>query len=100
MTINQPADTAAAAPVATTGRAGTPRRRIIILASVVLVLIAGVVLAVTALIPSAAPAARGTVRPFTGTGTGTLTLNLTTGAATADFTGHLSPLGRKQATTT
>ena len=93
MTINQPADTAAAAPVATTGRAGTPRRRIIILASVVLVLIAGVVLAVTALIPSAAPAARGTVRPFTGTGTGTLTLNLTTGAATADFTGHLSPLG-------
>ena len=71
MTINQPADTAAAPPVATTGRAGTPRRRIIILASVVLVLIAGVVLAVTALIPSAAPAAHGTVRPFTGTGTGT-----------------------------
>ena len=39
------------------------------------------------------PAAHGTVRPLTGTGTGTLTLNLTTGAATADFSGHPSPLG-------
>ena len=93
MTINQPADTAAAPPDAATGRASTPRRRMIILASVVLVLLAGVVLAVTALIPSAAPAAHGTVRPLTGTGTGTMTLNLTTGAATAEFTGHLSPLG-------
>ena len=94
MTINQPADTDAAPPDTATGKAGTPRRRIIILASVVLVLLAGVVaFAVTALSPPAAPAAHGTVRPLTGTGTGTLTLNLTTGAATADFTGHLSPLG-------
>ncbi len=34
-----------------------------------------------------------TAQPLSGTGTGTLTLSLTTGAATADFTGHLSPLG-------
>ena len=93
MTINQPADTAAAPPVAATGRAGTPRRRLIILASVVLAVLAGVAVAVTALIPSSAPAAHGTARPLTGTGTGTMTLNLATGAATADFTGHLSPLG-------
>ncbi len=94
MTTNQPADTDAAPPDTATGRAGTPRRRIIILASVVLALLAGVVaFAVTALSPPAAPAAHGTVRPLTGTATGTLTLNLTTGAATADFTGHLSPLG-------
>jgi hypothetical protein len=93
MTINQPADTAAAPPVAATGKAGAPRRRLILLVGVVLVLIAGVVLAVTALIPAAAPAAHGAVRPLTGTGTGTGTLNLTTGAATADFSGHLSPLG-------
>jgi hypothetical protein len=94
MTTNQPADTAAASPDTATGKAGTPRRRIIILASVVLVLLAGVVaFAVTALSPSAAPAAHGTARPLTGTGTGTLTLNLATGAATSDFTGHLSPLG-------
>ena len=94
MTSNQPADTDAAPPDTASGKAGTPRRRIIILASVVLALLAGVVaFAVTALSPPAAPAARGTVRPLTGTGTGTLTLNLTTGAATADFTGHLSPLG-------
>jgi len=94
MTINQPADTDAAPPVAASGRSGTPRRRLIILASVVLALLAGVVaFAVTALSPPAAPAAHGTVRPLTGTGTGTLTLNLTTGAATADFSGHLSPLG-------
>jgi len=39
---------------------------------------------------SAAPT---TARPLSGTGTGTLTLNLATGAATGDFTGHLSPLG-------
>jgi len=94
MTINQPTDTAAAPPVAAAGSAGTPRRRIIILASVVLVLLAGVVaFVVTALSPSAAPAAHGTVRPLTGTGTGTTTISLLTGAATADFTGHLSPLG-------
>ena len=95
MTINQPADTAAAPlPDVATGRAGTPRRRIIILASVVLVLLAGVgAFVVTALSPSAAPAAHGPVRPFTGTGTGTMTLNLLTGAATSDFTGHLSILG-------
>ena len=94
MTTNQPADTDAAPPDTASGKAGTPRRRIIILASVVLALLAGVVaFAVTALSPPAAPAAHGTVRPLTGTGTGTLTLNLTTGAATADFSGHLSPLG-------
>jgi hypothetical protein len=95
MTINQPADTAAAPPNAAGDRTSTPRRRIIILASVVVfVLLAGVVaFAVTALSPSGAPAAHGTVRPLTGTGTGTMTLNLTTGAATSDFTGHLSPLG-------
>ena len=73
--------------------AGTPRRRVILLASLVLVLLASVVVAVTALSPSAAPTAHGTSRPLTGTGTGTTTLNLRTGAATADFTGHLSPLG-------
>lgn len=94
MTINQPADTAAAPPDAAGNRTSTPRRRIIILASVVLVLLAGVIaFAVTAMSPSAAPAAHGTVRPLTGTGTGTMTLNLTTGAATSGFTGHLSPLG-------
>ena len=93
MTINQPADTAAAPPVAATGRAGTPRRRLIILASVVLAVLAGVAAAVTALIPSPAPAAHVTARPLTGTGAGTMTLNLATGAATAEFTGHLSPVG-------
>ena len=93
MTINQPADTAAAPPNAAGDRTSMPRRRII-LASVVLVLLAGVIaFAVTALSPSAAPAAHGTVRPLTGMGTGTMTLNLTTGAATSDFTGHLSTLG-------
>ena len=94
MTTNQPADTDAAPPDTACGKGGTPRRRIIILASVVLALLAGVVaFAVTALSRPAAPAAHGTVRPLTGTGTGTLTLNLITRAATADFTGHLSPLG-------
>jgi hypothetical protein len=94
MTTQQPASTAAAPSSAATAQARTPRRRlIIILASVLLVLLAGVVLAVTALSPSAAPQAHGTVRPLTGTGTGTTTLNLLTGAATSDFTGHLSPLG-------
>ena len=93
MTINQPADTAAAPPVAATGRAGTPRRRLIILASVVLAVLAGVAAAVTAIIPSPAPAAHVTARPLTGVGAGTMTLNLATGAATAEFTGHLSPLG-------
>ena len=94
MTTNQPADTAAAPQDTATGKAGTPRRRIIILASVVLVLLAGVLaFVVTALSPPAAPAAHGTARPLTGTGTGTLTLNLATGAATSGFSGHLSPLG-------
>ena len=37
--------------------------------------------------------AHGTSQPLTGTATGTTTLNLTTGAATSDGTGHLSPLG-------
>jgi len=95
MTINHPADTAAAPPPdVASGTAGMPRRRIIILASVVLVLLAGVVaFVVTALSPSAAPAAHGPLRPFTGTGTGTMTLDLRTGEATSEFTGHLSVLG-------
>lgn len=90
MTTKQRTSKAAMVPAAV---AGTPRRRVILLASVVLVLLAGVVLAVTVLSPSAAPTAHGTSRPLTGSGTGTTTLNLLTGAATADFTGHLSPLG-------
>ena len=90
MTTKQRTSKAAMVPAAA---AGTPRRRVILLASLVLVLLAGVVLAVTALSPSTAPTAHGTSRPLTGTGTGTTTLNLLTGAATADFTGHLSPLG-------
>jgi len=94
MTINQPAGTAAAPPDTATTGAGTPRRKIIILASVVLALLAGAVaFTVTALSPPAAQAAHGTARPLTGTGTGTLTLNLATGAATSEFSGHLSPLG-------
>ena len=95
MTTKQRTSKAAMLPAAAaTAAAGTPRRRVILLASLVLVLLAGVVVAVTAaLSPSAAPTAHGTSRPLTGTGTGTTTLNLRTGAATADFTGHLSPLG-------
>jgi hypothetical protein len=93
MTTKQAASTAAAPPAATTATAGRPRRRLIILASVALILLTGVALAVTALSRPAAPAAHGTARPLTGTGTGTMTLNLLTGAATADFTGHLAPLG-------
>ena len=58
------------------------------------------VVAVTALSRSAAPTAHGTRRPLTGTGTGTTTLNLLTGAATADFTGHLPPWEPKPATMT
>ena len=94
MTINQPTNTAAASPDTATGTAGTPRQRIIILASVALVLLAGVAaFVVTTLSSSAAAAPHGTARPLTGTGTGTTTINLTTGAATSDFTGHLSSLG-------
>ena len=93
MTIKPPASTAAVPPATATAAAATPRRRLVLLASVLLVLLAGVALAVTALSPSTAPAAHGTSRPLAGTGTGTMTLNLLTGAATADFTGHLSPLG-------
>ena len=93
MTTKQAASTAAAPPAAT-ARAGKPRRRLIILlSSVALVLLAGAALTVTALIRPAPPAAHGTARPLAGTGTGTMTLNLLTGAATADFTGHLAPLG-------
>jgi hypothetical protein len=58
------------------------------------------VLAVTALSRPVAPTAHGTARPLTGTGTGTVTLNLLTGAATADFTGHLAPWEQTPATTT
>lgn len=93
MIIRQPASSTAPPPADVPARAGTPRRRLIILASVVLAVLAGVPGAVTALIPAAAPAAHGITQPLTGMGTGTLTLNLTTGAATADFAGHLSPLG-------
>jgi hypothetical protein len=94
MTTKQAASTAAAPPAAATARAGTPRRRLITLASVALVLLAGVVLAVTALTrPAPAPPAAHTARPLTGTGTGTMALDLLTGAATAHFSGHLSPLG-------
>jgi hypothetical protein len=92
MTAKQTASTAAAPPAAT-ARTGKPRRRLITLSSVALILLAGVVLAVTALTRPAAPAAHGIARPLSGTGTGTMTLNLLTGAATADFTGHLVPLG-------
>jgi len=94
MTTNQPTDTAAAPSDTATGKEGTPRRKIIILASVVLALLAGAVaFTVTALSPPATPAAHGTARPVTGTGTGTLTLNLATGAATSEFSGHLSVMG-------
>ena len=68
------------------GVAGTPRRRLIFLASLVV--------AVAAVSPSSAlAAAHGTARPLTGTGTGTITINLATGAATADGTGYISHLG-------
>jgi hypothetical protein len=94
MTTKQAASTAAAPPAAATVTASTPRRRlIIILASVALVLLAGVVLAVTALSRPTAPAAHGSARPLTGTGSGTMMLNLLTGAGAAHFTGHLAPLG-------
>jgi hypothetical protein len=94
VTINQPTDTAATPPGTGTGRAGPPRRRLIILASVMLVLPAGVIAFVaTALTPPAAPTAHGTARPLTGRGTGTTTLSLLTGVASSEFTGHLSPLG-------
>ena len=102
MTAKPPASAPTVPPAAATATAGTPRRRLILLASVMLVILAGVALTVTALIPSAAPAAHGTSRPLTGTGTGTgtMTLNLLTGAATSDFTGHLSPWEPTPATTT
>jgi hypothetical protein len=93
MTTKQPLSTASLPTAAATAKARTPRRTLIILASVALVLLVGVVLAVTALSRPGAPAAHGTAQPLTGTGTGTMTLNLTTGAATAYFSGHLSPLG-------
>ncbi len=93
MTIKQPGSTAAAPPPPASARAGTPRRRLIILAGLVLVILVGVLLAVTALSQPTAPAEHGTARPFTGMGTGTTTLNLATGAVTAEFTVHGSPLG-------
>jgi hypothetical protein len=94
MTAKQPASVVAAPPAAATARPGAPRRRLIILVSVALALLAGLALAiVTAVSGPAAPTAHGTARPLTGTGTGTMTLNLLTGQATADFTGRLSPLG-------
>jgi hypothetical protein len=94
MTTNQTADTAAAPPDTATGAGDTPRRKIIILAGVVLAVLAGITAAlVTALSPPAAPAAHGTARPLAGAGTGTLTINLATGAATSEFSGRLSPLG-------
>ncbi len=93
MTTRQPTSNTAPPPAGAPVRAGTPRRRLITLASVALVILGAVVLAVTTLSRSTAPAAHGTARPVTGTGSGTMTLDLTTGAATADFTGQLSPLG-------
>jgi hypothetical protein len=94
VTAKQPASVVAAPPATATARAGTPRRRLIILVSVALALLAGVALAiVTAVSGPAAPTAHGTARPLTGTGTGTMTLNLLTGQATAGFTGRLSSLG-------
>jgi len=92
MTITRPAGNTAAPPAAGTARAGTPRPRPITLASVALVVLAGMALAVTALIQPTAPTAHGTAR-LTGTGTGTTTLDLSTGAMTSNFTGHLSPMG-------
>ena len=91
MTTKQAASTAVLP--AATARTGQPRRRPIIMSSAALVLLAGAVLAVTALSRPTARAAHGTARPLAGTGTGTMTLNLLTGAATAGFTGRLSPLG-------
>ena len=86
MTIKGLTSTAAALPATAAAGAGMPLRRLIFPASVVL--------ALTVMSPSAALAApHGTARPLTGTGTGTTALNLATGAATADFTGHLSHLG-------
>jgi hypothetical protein len=86
VTIKRLTSKAAVLPAAATAAARTPLHRLILLASLVL--------AIAALSPSAAlAAANGTARPLTGTGTGTTTLNLVTGAATADFTGHLSHLG-------
>ena len=94
MTTKQPASTAAAPPATANARVGVPRPRLIILASVALVVLAGVVLAIaTAVSRPTAPPAHGAARPLTGTGTGTMTLNLLTGAAAAGFTGHLTPLG-------
>jgi hypothetical protein len=72
MTISQPADTAAAPPDTATAKAGTPRRRLIVLASVVLAVLAGVAAAVAILIPPAAPTAHGTIRPHS-TETDTIT---------------------------
>ena len=70
-----------------------PHGKLIILASVALVVLIGVVAAVIALMSPARPAAHGTLRALTGTGAGTMTLDLTTGAAAANFSGQLSPLG-------
>jgi hypothetical protein len=58
-------------------------------------IIATVVLALAALAPTSALAnTGGTERPLRGTESGTTTLNLATGAASADFTGALSHLGK------
>ena len=59
MTIKQLTSKAAVLPTVATAAAGTPRRRLVLLASAVLVLLASVALAVTASTPSAALAARG-----------------------------------------
>ena len=93
MTTKQAASTAATPPAAATARTGTPRRKLIILASVALVLLAGVVLAVTALTrpcrrPTAPPGRSAAPAPF-------MALDLLTGTATASFSGHLSPPGSR-----
>jgi hypothetical protein len=59
------------------------------------IIAAVVVLALAALAPTSALAnTGGTDRPLRGTESGTTTLNLATGAASADFTGELSHLGK------
>ena len=59
------------------------------------ILLTGLVLAVSSLIPSAAQArARGTDRPLRGTGDGITTLNLATGSFTSSATEIISHLGK------
>jgi hypothetical protein len=89
MTVrSQPSDTVSTC-ANPTGPA-TPHGKLIILVGVALVVLVSVAAAVIAL---TRPAAHLTFRPLTGTGAGTMTLSLTTGMATTNFAGQLSPLG-------